>query len=138
MENELTFQEKQYQEALVRMTLLKLSSKCISAFKQGQIWESEGIGALYELNDDEKQIVEQFYYNNPECLVYHVIHNKFEFGECYTILFVSNYEEEWERDKEDIKRGYVFSYVKNVDYDDCSEFGTVYVKPNIGGLIRIS
>lgn len=134
----MTFEEKQYQEALTRMVLLKLSSKCINAFKQGKIWLSEGIGALYELNDNEKEIVEKFYYNNPNCLVYHVIHNKFDFGECYTILFVSNYEEEWERDRNDIKQGYVFTYVKNVDYDDCSEFGTVYVKPNIGGLVRIS
>ena len=138
MIEEMTFNEKQYQEALVRMTMLRLDKHCIKAFQNGEIWESEGIGALYELEEKEQQIVEDFKKEHPECLVYHLIHNKFEFGECYTILFVSNYEEEWKRDKEDIQQGYVFSYVKNVDYEDCSEFGTVFVKSNIGGLIRIS
>lgn len=120
------------------MKILKLSSKCISAFKHNEIWLSEEYGALYELNNDEKQIIEEFRHNNPECLVYHVIHTSFEFGDCYTILFVSCYEDEWEREKKDIKDGYVFTYVKNVTDDLCSEFGSVYVRPNIGGLIRVS
>jgi hypothetical protein len=138
MGKELTFKERQVQEALARMKMLHLSSHCISAFRNGEIWESEGLGALYELNDNEKQIVEEFYNNNPECLVYHMIHNKFEFGECYTMLFISNYEEEWERDKKDIEDGICFTYVKNVDYEECSEFGTIALRPSFGGLIRIS
>ena len=134
----MDFKERQYQQALERMKLLKLDNHCINAFKKGELWESEGKGALYELEENEKEIVKDFNDKNPECLVYHLIHNRFEFGECYTILFVSNYEEEWEKDIEDIKQGYVFGYVKNIDDEWCSEFGTVYVRPIYGGLIRMS
>ena len=129
-------ERKIFNECLERMEILKLSKNCINAFKKGEIWESEGFGALYEINDKEKKIVEEFEKNN-NYKVYHLIHNVFEFGECYTILFVSGDIKEWARDKKDLKDGYVFAYVKNVDDDWCSEFGSVVVKPNIGGLVRI-
>lgn len=130
--------EKLYNEALTRMKMLKLSSKCINAFKHNEIWLSEGYGALYELNVEEKEIIDEFRRNNPDCLVYHVIHNNFDFGNCYTILFVSCYEDEWESEKEDIQNGIIFAYVRNMTVDYCSEFGTVAVKSNIGGLVRVS
>lgn len=126
------------EEAVKRMEMLKMSRQCINAFKRGEIWESEGIGALYECNDEEKKIIEKFTNDNPDCVVYHLIHNKFDFGECYTILFVSGYQEEWEQDRIDIAQGYIFSYVYNKDYEDCSEFGCIGYKSNIGGLIRVS
>lgn len=128
--------EKQIKEALKRMELLKLSSQCIDAFKEGNIWESEGIGALYECNDKEKEIIKAFE-KDTGGLVYHLIHDKFPFGECYTILYVSKYKDEWKMDIEDIKEGYALAYVKNIDDDYCSEFGSVAIKSNIGGLIRI-
>ena len=128
--------EKQLEQALKRMEMLNLSKQCINAFKNGNIWESEGIGALYECNDKEKEIIKSFE-NKTNGLVYHMIHNKFEFGECYTMLYVSQYEDEWEDDMEDIKNGYIFAYVENIDVPDYSEFGSVAIQSNIGGLVRI-
>lgn len=124
-------------EALERMTMLHMSRQCINAFKNGKVWESEGYGALYELNPDEQKIVDEFE-QKYNAVVYHMIHNKFEFGECYTILYVSNEKSEWKSDRYDIEDGYVMAYVKNVDAPECSEFGTVAIKPNIGGLVRVS
>ena len=128
--------EKQFKQALERMEMLKLSKQCISAFEQGNVWVSEGIGALYECNEKEKEIIKKFE-NKTGGLVYHMIHNKFEFGECYSILYVSKHEEEWNDDKTDINDGYLFVYVENIDCPVFSEFGTIVVKSNIGGLIRI-
>lgn len=127
---------EQFNEALERMKMLKLCSQCIDAFKNGNVWESEGIGELYECNDKEKEIIKEFE-ETTGGLVYHMIHNVFEFGECYTILYVSTDKDEWIMDKEDLKEGYAFTYVKNIDDDTCSEFGSVAIKSNIGGLIRI-
>lgn len=124
-------------EALERMTMLHMSRQCINAFKDGKVWESEGYGALYELNPDEQKIVDEFE-QKYNAVVYHMIHNKFEFGECYTILYVSNEKSEWKSDRYDIEDGYAMAYVKNVDVPECSEFGTVAIKPNIGGLVRVS
>lgn len=124
-------------EALERMTMLHMSRQCINAFKNGKVWESEGYGALYELNPDEQKIVDEFE-QKYNAVVYHMIHNKFEFGECYTILYVSNEKSEWKSDRYDIEDGYAMAYVKNIDAPECSEFGTVAIKPNIGGLVRVS
>ena len=129
--------EERFIEAIERMKLLKLDNPCIEAFTKGNVWESEGYGALYEVNDEEQKLIDNFEKNHKGCLVYHMIHNKFEFGECYSMLYVSSNKEEWESDKEDIKNGYVFAYVENVDAPWCSEFGSIAVKSQFGGLVRI-
>ena len=129
--------EERFIEAIERMKLLKLDNSCIEAFTKGKVWESEGYGALYEVNQKEQELIDNFEKNYPNCLVYHMIHNKFEFGECYSMLYVSGDKEEWESDKEDIKEGYVFAYVENVDDPWCSEFGSIAVKAQFGGLVRL-
>ena len=129
--------EERFIEAIERMKMLKLDKPCIEAFTKGKVWESEGYGALYEVNDKKQQIIDKFEKEHEGCLVYHMIHNKFEFGECYSILYVSPDKEEWQRDKEDIKDGYVFAYVENIDDPWCSEFGSIAIKPSFGGLMRL-
>ena len=130
--------EERFIEAIERMKLLKLDNSCIEAFVKGKVWESEGYGALYEVNQKEQELIDNFEKNHPNCLVYHMIHNVFEFGECYSMLYVSGDKEEWEQDKQDIKNGYTFAWVENVDLDWCSEFGSIAIKPSFGGLIRMS
>lgn len=129
--------KEQENEILERMKLLKLDKGCIRAFTNGKIWESEGFGALYEINEEEQKIVDKFQQEHKGCYVYHMIHNIFEFGECYSILYVSPDTDEWQQDKEDISEGYVFAYVYNKDDEWCSEFGSIAVKPSFGGLVRI-
>lgn len=124
-------------ECIKRMQILKLDKPCIEAFKKGKVWESEGYGALYEVNQKEQELIDNFEKNHPNCLVYHMIHNVYEFGECYSMLYVSPDTDEWQRDKEDIKEGYVFAYVYNKDCEWCSEFGTIAVKSQFGGLVRL-
>ena len=132
-----TNKEERFIEAIERMKLLKLDNSCIEAFVKGKVWESEGYGALYEVNQKEQELIDNFEKNHPNCLVYHMIHNVFEFGECYSMLYVSGDKEEWEQDKQDIKDGYTFAWVENVDNDWCSEFGSIAIKPSIGGLVRL-
>lgn len=126
------------QECLERMEMLKLSRQCINAFKKGKIWESEGYGALYELNEEEQKIVDDFEHKVEGYKVYHVIHNMTEFGELYSLLYVSTEKREWKEDRKDIEQGCVFAYVCNKTDEWCSEFGTIGVKPSIGGLVRTS
>ena len=130
--------EERFIEAIERMKMLKLDRKCIETFTKGKVWESEGYGALYEVNEEEQEIIDNFEKNHPNCLVYHMIHNVYEFGECYSMLYVSSDTEEWPQDKEDIKDGYVFAYVYNKDCEWCSEFGSIAVRPSFGGLVRLS
>ena len=129
--------EERFIEAIERMKLLKLDKGCIEAFTKGKVWESEGFGALYEVNDEEQKIINKFEANHKNCLVYHMIHNVYEFGECYAMLYVSPDIDEWQQDKDYIEEGYVFAYVENVDNPWCSEFGSIAVKPSFGGLVRL-
>ena len=54
----------------------------------------------------------------------------------YALLYVSKNEDEWEYDKDDLKAGYPLAYVKNVSDDFCSEFGSIGVRQQFGGLVR--
>lgn len=127
-----------FNECITRMEILNLSRQCIGAFKKGKIWESESIGALYEVNEEEQEIINNFEKEHEGYKVYHLIHNITDFGELYNIFYVSTEENEWEQDKEDLKQDYAFVYVYNKSADWCSEFGSIAIKKNIGGLIRIS
>ncbi len=127
---------KQKKEALERMKMLKLSDTIIREFeKDGVINMSENGGILYWLDIDQQSIVNEFE-TKHDAVVYHVIHSYTEFGELYALLYVSNDEDEWDYDKDDIKCGCVLAYVKNVTDDWCSEFGSIGVKPQYGGLVR--
>lgn len=133
--------EEKKVEAIERMKMLKMSPDCIKVFKENnEVQLSEGRGALYEFSRETelvskiKEFEEQY-----NALVYTVIHNFFNFGECYSFLYVSDYKEEWERDREDVQNDINCPcvYVWNKDDDMCSEFGSITVVPIFGGLVRL-
>ena len=127
---------KQKQEALERMKLLKLHNNVVKEFaKEGIVNLSENGGFLYWLDSDQQAIVDEFEAKH-DALVYHVIHDRTEFGELYSLLYVSKDEDEWDYDKDDLKGGYTLAYVKNMDDDICSEFGSIGIRPQFGGLVR--
>ncbi len=118
------------------MKLLKLHPNIIREFEREDIVNlSENGGFLYWLTDEQKTFVEEFEETN-NALVYHVIHNDTEFGELLTFLYVSDDEEEWQCDREELADGYACAYVKNVDDDCCSELGGICFKTQYGRLVR--
>lgn len=129
--------EKQKQEALERMKMLHISENVVKEFDlYGKLNLSENGGYLYWLDEAEEKMVKDFE-EDQNCLVYHVIKSYTNLGLMYSLLYVSQWEEEWESDKEDIKEGMALVYVKNETMPECSEFGSIGIKPSIGGLIRI-
>ncbi len=68
--------------------------------------------------------------------VYHVIYTNTSFGKLLNYMYVSNNQDEWELDIDDIKQGYALVYVNNLSDDNCSEFGSIGIKNVFGGLIR--
>ena len=87
---------------------------------------SPPLGACYWLDEAQRKRVAEFEEQN-NALVYHVIHSYTSIGEMESYLYVSDYPEEWERDREDIKDGQQLVYVFNHDMPDCSEFGSIGV-----------
>jgi hypothetical protein len=128
--------QEQKQEAIARMKLLKLHQNAIDEFeKEDKLNLSENYGALYWLDEKQQEYVKKFEqkYNS---VVYHVIHNMTEFGELLAFLYVSDSEEEWGYDRDDLKDGYACAYVENLDDSNCSEFGSIGIKSQFGGLVR--
>ena len=126
---------KQVEEAVKRMKMLHILPRAIQEFKSGVINRSEEMGLLYWLDDEEKEMVKKFE-EEWEGVVYHVIKTLSNIGLMYSLLYVSKYAKQWEMDQGDIQGGFVFAYVVNKDMPDCSEFGTIGIRPSFGGVIR--
>jgi hypothetical protein len=130
--------ENKKAEAIKRMKALDIYTEAIKQFKNEDIImvSEPPLGGLYWLNEEEKKVVADFEaeYN---ALVYMVVRSNTEFGLLDSLLYVSDEQEEWEMDWEDIPDRYLMAYVVNRDYPDYSEFGSIAVKSVGGGLVRI-
>ena len=127
---------KQRTEALKRMELLKLHENVIDDFKEiALLNQSELGGILYWVEGEmEKKIRE--WEEKTGNLVYHVIHDYTEFGELLSLLYVSQYEDEWEMERDDLVDGCPLAYVMNLTDDWCSEYGSIGIRPQWGGVVR--
>ncbi len=136
MSKNITLKENQKTEAIKRMKMLSLGENVINDFiTDNNLYKSEICGFLYWLNDEEKNIVEQFEKEN-NAVVYHIIKSYSNFGTLLNIFYVSQHTDEWEYDISNISENIQLCYVKNLSDEMCSEFGYIGFKKNIGGLIR--
>ena len=132
-------QEVMKQEALQRMQYLGLHQSAMDAFQRGEVWQSTDYGALFELTDDQKEAVKTFEaeYGGK---VYHIIHGTYDFaGDRMTMdsmLYVSDYPEEWQYDRDLLKEGRPYAYVHNETIPEFSELGGIGICPSFGGLVR--
>lgn len=129
--------EKKKQEAIKRMKALDIYSETIKQFKGGMVSCSEPpLGANYWLDEDQRKIVKGFE-EEHNALVYLVVRSYTEFGKLDALLYIPDYEDEWEMDREDIKDGYVMAYIYNYDVPYFSEIGSIVVQSRFGGLVRV-
>ena len=124
--------EEMKKEAINRMKTLKLHPNIIREFSNENKLNLSLNGALCHLNDEQLARVQEFE-QKYDVLVYHVIQN----GQMLSFLYVSKYQEEWEHDRNDLEEGYPFVYVANLTDESCSEFGSIGIRPCVGGVIRI-
>lgn len=140
MEN---LKQKQKEEALKRMKLLQIMPQVIKDFKDNnRVYYSERqstffLATLYWVDNKEEyvKLIKEFE-KKHKALVYHAQLTHLTYGDNLSLFYVSNEEEEWERDKEDILNGQLFSRVLNLDDEMCSDFGYIGIKPCMGGVVR--
>ena len=132
----MKLREKQKAEAIKRMKALKVIKDAVEQFEKEDIVMVSENGILYWLDDEQEKMVKEFE-EEYGCLVYMVVHNLTEFGELYSMLYVSKYQSEWAMDWEDLKDSIQMAYVKNVTDDFCSEFGSIAIRNRFGGIIRV-
>ena len=129
--------ENKMQEAMARMKTLGIFADTVKQFKRGLVSYSEPpLGANYWLDEEQKAIVKAFE-EEYNALVYFAIRSYTEFGKLDSFLYVSDHEEEWEMDREDIQDGYAVAYVYNYDVPEYSEIGSIAVRERFGGLVRV-
>ena len=92
---------------------------------------------LYYLDTTEQQMVSDFE-KEYEALVYHVQKVSTDFGDLYSLFYVSSHRSEWKADNDDLADGYAFVYVYNASYPELSEFGSISFEPAMGGVVRTS
>ena len=131
--------EEKKAEAIKRMRKLGIWNQAIREFEDHDIVlvTEPPIGAVYTLEDELKDRVAEFE-EQHNALVYIVVRAFTEFGKMDSLVFVSDYPEEWDMDNEDLDDGYVLTYTINYDMPDCSEIGSIIVRKTVaGGLERI-
>jgi len=140
--------EAMKKEAIERLKMLELHPNVLADFVNGnklnysetQKMGQSNVPVLYWLTDEQKLLVEEFEEEHG-CLVYHVLVGKYNLGgdiaEMISFLYVSQYEDEWELEREDLKSGYPIAYVINTSWD-IKEFGSIGIKPLVGGILRVA
>ena len=129
----------QKEVAISAMKSLDIYAPYIKKFeKDGTVTLFERFGGYYIDEYNEPELLKKIREFEAEygSIVYAVTHEMFWFGECYTFLVVSKYEEEYEMTLEGVKDGYAFAYVWNKSDEMCSEFGDVGIKSFGGGIAR--
>ena len=124
-------------EAIDRMNRLGIFPETIKQFKNEDLVSySEPTGANYWLDEEQKEIVKKFE-EEYNALVYFATRSYTDFGKLDSFLYISDYDEEWEMDNDDIAEGYACAYVYNYDIPEYSEIGGIAVRERFGGLVRI-
>lgn len=118
--------QKQVEESKARIELLGLEPRFSEKLYISNIYANN----IKEIKDTEKELINAIneFEKKHNAYVYHIIYNNTNIGKLYTMLYVSNNEEEWETDKKDIKEKQLYAYVWNRTDNYCSEIGLVGIE----------
>ena len=118
---------KQYQEDT---KIIKLIEERTYIPTETQLKEKEERLKLLGIGDNTSDykliydIINKFE-NEYKALVYYVDKGRYNFGKCYNLFYVSNYEEVYESDKDLLRNNETYAYVYNDTYNECSEIGLI-------------
>ena len=131
--------EQQKAKAIEIMKQMDIYKPYIEGFeKEDKVCFFEQFGGFWVYQEPEVEAKMKELEKEYGCTVYAITHEFTEFGECYSMLIVSKYKEDWSRSLvTEGKTHYAFAYVWNKTDEECSEFGTVVVKSAFGGITRI-
>ena len=110
---------KQKEKAIAIMKRMDIYTPYITGFQeQHNVCYFEEYGGYWVFQDRELMAKINAIENRYKCLVYAVTHEFTEFGECYSLLIVTAYPEEWATLVQSNGNKHVaFAYVWNKDDD---------------------
>ena len=139
----------QKNEALNRLRILQMKygllENVIKEFQADDtIYYSEYInkniqGILYWISNEEEYVnaIKEFE-EKHQAKVYHAILSPMEYGRILSVLYVSQHQDEWKMDRDDLNDGMPLAYCINLDDDTTSEFGAIQITKANGGISRIA
>ncbi len=132
-----SMKERMYYDAVLRMNIIGLAPYAIKEFDGNYVvYKSEGV-KLHPLNEDEKKMIEEFE-EKTGFLVYHVMYDDVGMSGChYAFFYVSNCEDEWGQEGQDLISKTPIVFVKNITNPDNSDFGTIGFTVHDGALMRM-
>ena len=85
---------------------------------------------IREVKDGEMDLIRAInnFEKNYNAYVYHIIYTRSNFGNLYSMLYVSNNTEEWKADRKDLQNKECYAYVYNKSDEVCSEIGLIGVE----------
>ena len=130
-----TLWDRQKAEALNRMRLMGLREDAIQDFDlHNDIHLSAEDGTLEQLTQDDLRMIKQFE-KEYNAVAYLVVRTLFGIAVLDSIIYVSQHEDEWEEEVENLKDGYIMTYTVNYLNPDCSEFGDIAFSTSPSGEI---
>ena len=116
--------QKQKEESKARIELLGLEPR----FSE-KLYISDRY-YIREVKDGEMDLIRAInnFEKNYNAYVYHIIYTKSNFGNLYSMLYVSNNTEEWKADRKDLQNKECYAYVYNKSDEVCSEIGLIGVE----------
>lgn len=126
-------------EAIRWMNILGVNPDVVKMFeKQDIVMACSGVTGTYlPLADPMLEAQIREFEQQWDDLVYMVIRTPSPYGWLDSLLFIDNYQNEWEFASQELKDGYVLSWTINQDYPICSDMGSIIVeRTQSGGLIR--
>ena len=138
--------EQQVQVAKAVLKAYGIHPSVSNAFRKGskthRLYYSEYLGkfapaVLYWLSNEPsyEQMAKDFQ-EESGCLVFHAILSHTNIGDCLDILAVPSDSEDLEMFLKDAQKGYFMSHCHNLTTGDV-DYGTIVVRPAMGGLVRI-
>lgn len=139
--------EQQKNEALNRLRLLQMKfellENVVTEFEQDDtLYYSEYInkntqGILYYVSNSEEltNTIKEFE-EKHQAKVYHAILTPLTYGRMLSLLYVSQYTEEWQRDRNELSEGLPLAYCINLDDEVTAEFGGIQIAEANGGITR--
>lgn len=126
-EYDMPTREEMISEAIKRMKELQLDKNAIEDLEKGKVSVSRSNGRLTWADEEEREMIDRFE-EEKGALVYHAIFTRTAYCRYFSLLFVSQYKEDWESDMNDIRHGCPTAMVINIDDEMCSGMGGIGIK----------
>lgn len=136
-------------EAIKRLKILQNTFELMETVtkefeKENTLYYSEYVNKtcpaiLYWVANEEKYVnIIKEVEEQKNILIYHAILTPTIYGKHLSLLYVSQYQEEWQNDRNDLNEGLPIAYCINLADPEMAEFGGIQIAGAMGGIRQLA